>query len=461
MSKITTFLILGMLVLGGIGVSAFSIKKTNTRSISADAYDMVIITPEKFVSYLQPLVDHKNNHDIQTTIKTTEAIYTEYEGRDKAEQIKYFIKDAIEQYGISYVLLIGGMKPLSFDWFVPVRYSHLNDGSGHEVFLTDLYFADIYKENGDFEDWDSNKNGVFGEWGFTGDKLDLKPDVAIGRLPCRTTDEVKTVVEKIITYENTAYGQSWFNQMVVVGGDTFPTSTGYEGEATCDVASSYMNDFTIKKLYASTGTLSGPDDIIAAVNQGCGFLLTRGRGGTDRVRMVMPEGAEFIAFDIDSISQLNNKDMYPIVVLGECIHGRFDVGIINIIKLLQKNPEYNVYDCIYECIAWSLISEKNAGAIATVTNTNICFGDIGDKDHNGVLDDAESLGGFLAVELFRLYGQEGIDTLGVLHQQALSNYVDLFPVQVHTDKYHCKSVQEFILFGDPSLKIGGYPSETG
>jgi hypothetical protein len=45
MSKITTFLILGMLVLGGIGVSAFSIKKTNTRSISADAYDMVIITP--------------------------------------------------------------------------------------------------------------------------------------------------------------------------------------------------------------------------------------------------------------------------------------------------------------------------------------------------------------------------------------------------------------------------------
>lgn len=449
------YLIIGILVLGGIGASAFSIKKTTTLSTSADAYDMVIITPEKFVSYLQPLVDHKNNHDIQTTIKTTEAIYTEYEGRDKAEQIKYFMKDAIEQWDIKYVLLIGGMKPLSFDWFVPVRYSNLDDGFGHEVFLTDLYFADIYKETGEFEDWDSNKNGVFAEWGFTGDKLDLKPDVAVGRLPCRTTDEVTTVVEKIITYENTAYGQSWFNQMVVVGGDTFPTSTGYEGEATCDVASSYMDEFIIKKLYASTGTLSGPEDIIEEVNQGCGFLLTRGRGGTDRVRMVMPEGAEFIAFQNKDVSKLTNKDTYPIIVLGECIHGRFDVGIINIIKLLQKNPEYNVYDCIYECIAWSLISEKNAGAIATLTNTNICFGDIGDEDHNGVLDDAESLGGFLAVELFRLFGQEGIDTLGVLHQQALSNYVSLFPV--HTDKYHCKSVQEFILFGDPSLKIGGYP----
>ena len=399
MRKIIISLIVGVLVLGGIGAGAFSVKKTNTLSTSVDEYDMVIIAPDTFSVNIQPLITHKNSHDVKTFVKTTEDIYVEYNGRDDAEKVKYFIKDAIEQYGITYVLLIGGMKLLSFDWFVPVRYSHLNDGSGHEVFLTDLYFADIYNETGDFEDWDSNGNGIFAEWGFTGDKLDLNPDVAVGRLPCRTTNEVKTVVEKIITYETTAYGKSWFNQMVVVGGDTFPDYTGYEGEATCDVASSYMNDFTIKKLYASTGTLSGPEDIIEAVNQGCGFLLTRGRGGTDRVRMVMPEGEEFIALTIDSISQLHNKDMYPIIVLGECIHGRFDVGILNIIKLLQKEPEYNVYDCIYECIAWSLISEKNAGAIATVTNTNICYGDIGDDNHNGILDDAEVYGGFLAVRI--------------------------------------------------------------
>lgn len=454
MRKIIIILIIGILVLSGFGVNALSIKKPTTLLTSIEDYDMVIIAPDMFSASIQPLITHKNSHDVKTLLKTTEEIYVEYNGRDDAEQVKFFIKDALEQYSITYVLLIGGMKPLSFKWFVPVRYSNLDDGSGHEVFLSDLYFADIYKENGDFEDWDSNGNGVFAEWGFSGDKLNLTPDVALGRLPCRTTDEVKNVVEKIINYENTAYGKSWFNQMVVVGGDTFPDYTGYEGEGTCDVASSYMKNFNVKKLYASTGTLSDSEDIIEEINQGCGFLLTRGRGGTDRVRMVMPEGAEFIAFNINSISQLNNKDMYPIVVLGECIHGRFDVGIINLIKLLQKNPEYNVYDCIYECIAWSLISEKNAGAIATITNTNICFGDIGDDNHNGILDDAELYGGFLAVELFRLFGQGGIDTLGVLHQKTISNYVDLFPVD--KDKIHCKSVQEFILFGDPSLKIGGY-----
>ena len=451
MKKIMIYLTIGMLFLGGIGVSAFSLNKISISSSNVAEYDMVIIAPNTFSTNIEPLINHKNSHGINTFLESTEAIYTEYTGRDNAEKVKFFIKDAIEQYGISYVLFIGGMKLLSFDWFVPVRYSNLDDDSGHKVFLTDLYFADIYKENGEFDDWDSNGNGVFAEWGLKGDKLDLKPDVAIGRLACRTADEVKTVVEKIITYENTTYGKSWFNQMVVVGGDTFPDYTGYEGEATCDVASNYMNDFVIKKLYASMGTLAGPDSIINAVNQGCGFLLTRGRGGTDRVRMVMPEGEEFIAFNIDSISQLNNKDLYPIIVLGECIHGRFDVGIINILKLLQKNPEYNILDCIYECIAWKLISEKNAGAIATLTNTNICYGDIGDDNHNGILDDAELYGGFLAVELFRLYAQEHIDTLGRLHQQALSNYVDSFPVR--TNKIHSKSVQEFILFGDPSLKI--------
>jgi hypothetical protein len=453
MKKTLAIIMVGMFAVVGCGSAVIGEDDAPT---AYDQYDMVIITPEKFVSNLQPLVDHKNNHGIHTTIKTTEAIYTEYEGRDKAEQIKYFIKDAIEQFNIRYVLLVGGMKLFSFNWLVPVRYSHLNDGFGHKTFLTDLYFADIYKNNGtEFDDWDSNGNGVFAEWGPSGDTLDLTPDVAVGRLPCRTRDEVKTVVEKIITYENTAYGQSWFHRMVAVGSDTFPTYTGYEGEATCDVAASYMTNFTIEKLYASTGNLSGPNEVIDAINQGCGFLLTRGKGGTDRVRMVMPEGAEFIAFQNKNISKLTNKDTYPITVLGECIHGRFDVGIINIIKLLQNDSEFNTYDCIFECIAWRLIREKNAGAIAVVTNTNICFGATGDNNHNGILDDAELYGGFLAVELFRLYGQEGIGTLGLLHEQALSNYVNLFPV--HTDKIHCKSVQEFILFGDPSLKIGGYP----
>ena len=64
-----------------------------------------------------------------------------------------------------------------------------------------------------------------------------------------------------------------------MGGDTFPDYTGFEGEATCNVAAGYMDGFDIMKLYTSTGSLTGPENIIDAINQGCGFLMTRGRNG--------------------------------------------------------------------------------------------------------------------------------------------------------------------------------------
>jgi len=418
-------------------------------------YDLLCIAPKVFSKHLQPFINHKNAVGIKTLLETMEEISASYDGRDPAEQLKYAIKDAKEQYNISYVLLVGGLKPLGFGWYVPVRYAQLNDGSGYTEFLTDLYFADLYKENGTFDDWDSNGNGVFGEWGAGGDVLDLTPDVAIGRLPCRTTKEVDTIVQKIITYENQTGGASWFHTMVAIGGDSFPAYSGYEGEETCDIAASYMTNFTIKKLYTSTGALTGPDDIIQAINQGCGFLMTRGKGGTERIRMGLPEGAEIVAFQNKDVSQLKNTKEYPICVLGECIHARFDICMMNLLKVMRNISGYSTYDCVYECIAWRLIRERNAGAIAVLTNTNICYGAVGDANSNGIPDDAETYGGFLAVELFRLYSQGGITTLGMLYQQALINYVNQFPV--HVNIVHSKSVQEFILFGDPSLQIGGYP----
>jgi hypothetical protein len=454
MKKICIIAVLTLVLFNGIGtcVQQGNFGNANQGEPLGAAYDMLCIAPKMFSKNLQPLIAHKNAVGVQTIVLTTEDIYKNFDGRDSAEQIKYAIKDAKEQWNISYVLLVGGLKLFGLGWHVPVRYSNLDDGSGQSVFLTDLYFADLYKESGEFDDWDSNGNGVFAEWGK--DSLDFTPDVAIGRLACRTAKEVSIVVEKIIIYETQTYGSSWFKRMVAIGGDTFPAYAGYEGEATCDVAASYMSGFDIQKLYASTGTLTGPTDIITAVNQGCGFLMTRGKGGTDRVRMGLTDGSEVIVFQNKHASQLANKDQYPICVLGECIHGKFDVCLRNLIKVMRNVSGYTQADCIYDCIAWRLVREKDAGAIATLTNTNICYGVPGDANGNGVPDDAEKFGGFLAVELFRLYGQEGIQTLGLLHQQALSNYIEMFPVR--TDKFHGKSVQEFILFGDPSLRIGGY-----
>jgi hypothetical protein len=44
--------------------------------------------------------------------------------------------------------------------------------------------------------------------------------------------------------------------------------------------------------------------------------------------------------------------------------------------------------------------------------------------------------------------------LGQAHTQALIDYLNAFPPML--DKLDCKTVQEFVLLGDPSLQIGGY-----
>lgn len=455
MRKILPLMVIGVLVLSGLGAAALHITdaKSDLETFDAFGYDMVIITPKEFTSVVQKLVDHKEKHHVDTLLKTTQEIYKEYTGRDNAEQIKYFIKYAIENYGIDYVLLFGGMKGQSLKWYVPVRYVLLDDGTDrYDTFMSDLYFADIYKNGKEFEDWDSNGDGVFAEWGK--DTIDLNPDVSIGRLPCRNIIEAWIVVNKIIYYENNAYGKSWFNKMIAVGGDSFPNYPGYEGEETCDVAIDYMDGFDITRLYTSIGTISSHNDLIDKINEGCGFIMTRGKGGQDRLRMVNLDGTEVIALSNKNIPKLVNKNKYPIVVLGECIHGKFDVSILNIFKLFKKEPNCYDQDCIFECIAWRLVNKYNGGAIAVLTNTNICFGDTGDKNSNGIPDDAEQFGGLLAVEIFRLYGEEGMKNLGDIHSQTIKDYVSNF--QVSTNKYHCKSVMEWILIGDPSLRVGGY-----
>ena len=224
----------------------FSYELPNSNPFPLESeYDMVIIAPNKFSGNLQRLVDHKESHNIKTFLKTTEEIYDNYIGVDEPEQIKLFIKDAIESYGIKYVLLVGGLKNKiwakprddrnqgSKAWYLPVRYTNYIDDPEHPLTIakihdpgtiTDLYFADIYKEGGEFENWDSNGDGIFAAWnldGYENDTIDLAPDVCVGRLACRNSIEVRNVVNKIIDYEITAAGSDWFKKVITVSGDGF------------------------------------------------------------------------------------------------------------------------------------------------------------------------------------------------------------------------------------------------
>jgi hypothetical protein len=447
--------------------------------VFSDEYDMVIIAPEKFSNDLQPLINHKNSNGIITTLKTTESIYNEYPGRDQPEQIKYFIKDAIENWGISYVLLCGGKKSLLFGnwgqegpkqsndelWYVPVRYSNIPDSTGETGFLTDLYFSDIYKYENDeivFEDWDSDGNDVFSEWSLDArDTLDLYPDVYVGRLACRNNYEVKIMVEKIIKYEAEGTDPSWFNKIVGVGGDSFDDrpplgDDSFEGEERNQAAFDVLTEFTPVKVWASHKDTGEPipskSEILRTINDGCGFLYFAGHGNTALYRTYWyndwSHGNATDPFDIyDMILQLKNDEKLPICVIGACHNSEFNVSFFNFLTSpLDSYPTP-------ECWSWILTRKNGGGAIATIGYTGLEWVATYGWDNDEIPDPIQYFSGYIDNRFFYAYGVDGIEMLGEACGQAITDYIDAFPDPYIWD---VKTPQQWCLLGDPSLKIGGY-----
>lgn len=441
-----------IMVISGFSSVVFS----GTGTAVPEEYDLVIIAPACFADQLQKLVDHKNDFAMRTFLKTAEEIYDGYAGRDNAEQIKYFIKDAIETFGIKYVLLVGGRAPgLSEEhWYIPARYSNIVDNwmIPEFTYLSDLYFADIYDEHGDFSSWDTDQDGVYGEWSenqSADDICDLYPDVSVGRLACRNNFEVKVMVDKIISYETSA-DDSWFKKMVAVAGDTYPDNDYFEGENAALESLSYMTDFEQIKLFTSDGSLTGVRDVVTTLNQGCGFLLFLGHGSPYAWGTHPPyDDTDLIyGLKVHHMMFLQNKEKLPICVVGGCHNSMFNIS------LFHQFWTYGIP--ALESWSWWLTRALNGGSIATIGNTGLGYGK--EDKRNPELGGG---GDYLNVLFFKEYGENSPEFLGDVWGNAISMYLDEYPIDwlqyaFADTALDAKTVQQWVLLGDPSLKIGGY-----
>jgi hypothetical protein len=392
-----------------------------------DEYDMVIIAPSAFSEELQPLIAHKNSRGVQTILKTTEEIYGEYIGRDEPEKIKYFIKDAIENWGITYVLLVGGAAQL------PGRYTHIYfeyEYQNEWVFLSDLYYADVYDQELDFSSWDSNENDVFGEYNWYGntDEVDLYPDVYLGRLACVNESQVITCVNKIIAYETAeAHTQDWFTYLVLMGGDSLPGDEEQidEGEFVNQHVIDTLNWFIPTRVWASNGQLYNATNINAAINNGAGFVFFNGHGNTTVWATHPHESYQWIPsgyYTNSHVNALSNGNQLPVVISDACYHCQYDVAS--------------------NCFGWTFVTNPNGGGIAFLGGTDI------DVSYGGV--DIITKGIERLCVIMTTNYKNGDATFGELWGNGITTY--LSPVM---DEIDYITVEEFQPFGDPSLCIAG------
>ncbi|MDH7516956.1 MAG: C25 family cysteine peptidase [Candidatus Thermoplasmatota archaeon] len=415
--------------------------ETSTGQTSCrENYELVVLGPSEFSEEIAPLITHKISRGVTSKFVSLTDIYNGVyfpaTGRDNQEKIKYFIKNTIENWATSSILLVGGSAKF------PTRETHIwiqdeYDQYGNvEVFVSDLYYADIYDSTGGFCSWDSNNNDIFGEYKWQGktDQVDLHPDVYLGRLACTTESQVIACVNKIKTYENTpGYQQDWFPNLVVVGGDSFPDDDDIdEGEYINQKVIDMMTGFIPNKLWVTNGKLTGINptglaNIKDAINSGCGFVDFSGHGNP-QVWATHPHKQHNIwvptpygRITNNHIQELTNGNKLPIVVVEACSTSKF-------------TSDYN-------CFNWAFIHNPNGGAIGTFGATALGWGYVGTGVSQGLI-------GKMGLDTFRAYKLNGATTLGEMWAKALERYI-----KAGMNEFDFKCVEEWESFGDPTLAI--------
>jgi hypothetical protein len=391
-------------------------------------YDLLIITPSQFESALQRLVDHKNQIGISTTMVTLDDIPSGV-GVDEQEDIKYFIKDAIETMGITYLILVG--SGVEGEELFPVRKAWLSSPPYEDNFPSDLYYADIYNATSEFSNWDYDGDGRHAEWTVDIPNVDVFPDVYLGKLPADNVAEVNTVIDKIILYKE---HNKMTNKILQLGADSLPGDSVYEGEYANEKVLEKLPGYTPIRLWGTNGKLTKPN-IADGFRSSVDFVDISGHGSWASWATHPPDNDDvwippetllsswtgFMYLDYD-ILLIKNSQKLPVVVFTACSNHKY-----------TESPT---------CIGWKTVMKDGGGGIACFAESGIGHGPGGPNFVNFNI-------GWVEVEIFNQL--HTAKELGQSWGNTINNYYNHFDPGLDKEDY--KTMLEFSMFGDPTTVI--------
>ncbi|MCD6171149.1 MAG: hypothetical protein J7J36_01845 [Thermoplasmata archaeon] len=366
---------------------------------SNNTYDLLIICPPSLYEESQRLADYKESHGIRTKVVTLEDIYATFKFKDKPEKIKYYIKDAIEQWGIKYVLLAGDAGLL------PVRYVNTSIGD----VPSDLYYADVFRGDGSFSSWDANGDGIYGE---RNDAIDFLPDVYLGRLPASNENEMNLLVDKIINFELPK------EKALFIGTELFWDSDLREGEYLKECISEELPGMDIEKLYETDeyrkdGNATN-NEIADGINNGAMFVNFASHGSPQGM------GWQSGSWDINDLNLLHNGYKLPVVFAMACSTNEFDTT---------------------DCLGEKFLLDENGGAIAYIGSSRVAYVYLDKSIKDG-------LSGYLDLAFFKAY-YDGYNTTGSIFTAAKEDYA-MRSFMSETDRL---TLMEYNMLGDPTIKL--------
>jgi hypothetical protein len=293
-----------------------------------DGKALIIIAPERFHDALDTFVKHKRAL-LPTQLVALESVLRSSPGVDDPEKLKRYLYEAWRKRGIGYALLVGDVDVL------PMRYMVLDRCTpaafDYAFYPSDLYYSDLAKRDGGFDDWNARKTGfhagyfgeVRGEKNKTDpinfDQIDYRPEIAVGRWPVSTAAEVARVAEKTIAYEKDLLAHKGrsalkgdFRQaaLFAVGGwvDSRPHLDHLAGEL-------HRRGWTTHKRYFSDNgkkpATPPPDEkeLLSLLQRGVPLIVHTGHGSENTW-----EGC----FGVASLRKVDNADRLPVMISIGC-----------------------------------------------------------------------------------------------------------------------------------------------
>jgi uncharacterized repeat protein (TIGR01451 family) len=354
----------------------------NTLKLKTNTADYLVIAPECLAETADRLVAYRNTKGFSAQLVLLDQIMDAFNySNSHPEAIRDFLTYAVQNWAKKprYVVLIGkgtyDYKNIQGygDCLMPPLMMGMPDG----LFPSDNLQVDI-----------SGNDGI--------------PELAIGRLPARTDEELEAMINKIITYEGS--GGTWTNRVIMIAdnadeGGNFPALN----QALGTVIPSGVEQIAM--------TLNDNDNtpiksqVFQELSEGVLLLNYIGHGS-------MVQLADEDLIDVSDIDTMNNAGNLPIVSLMTCITGLFDI------------PGY-------QSLSESLMTNTNGmGAIAVWAPAGLA------SVSKGVVLDQAYL-----TTLFK----NRTGTLGDIVRTAIKDYIK--------SSNDASMADAFILFGDPGMTI--------
>ena len=260
----------------------------------------VVIADQEHQETLQPLIDlRQSTHGAKFV--STQWIYANCQGRDTQEQIRNYLKDAYENDGLVYALIVG-------DYGETTRHSAVAIGSNTLNSTADLYYSDL---DGD---WDLDGDSKFGE---IQDAVDYYSDIYTGRFSTDIPSRLQTIVEKTVAYETQSPGGEWMTTALLCGAGLWVDDPpGYWGSFVCDsIGTRIPSGWTVHKLYETYD--AHPVNQIDLLNQGVSYSSLNGHGNQYGVYWYNPPLMGMVT--TSNYAELENSDM-PVVFHSMACH---------------------------------------------------------------------------------------------------------------------------------------------